>query len=140
MISTITVDLVERVESNYLTGASKVIDTFKDVKLKLYYNEEFNYISCEMWLPKDDFLKKADLTNREVWYEQVIMKRYRFQCVVNEANLLLPRGRLDTITDTEVEFFFDTVQIGLSEEYKHKVSFEGAAVYNLLVTSNNKHD
>lgn len=130
MISTITVDLVNGTKFHYLTGKSD-IEGFKNVKLKLNYKEYCEEIACDAMLPINEFLQAVELTKEELslTYDQ----RYNFECEVNGISLTLLRGRLDSITDTEVELYFNDVLLKTSEGYKEFGGDGCLEIYNRLV-------
>ena len=59
-------------------------------------------------------------------------QRYNFECEVNGIPLALIRGRLDSITDTEVELYYNDVLLRTSESYKQLGGDGGLDMYNRL--------
>jgi hypothetical protein len=127
MISTITVDLVNGTKFHYLKGQFGIED-FKNVKLKLYYSEYCGEITCDAVLPIE-FLStiKWDKEDRNERNE-----RYNFDCEVNGIPLALIRGRLNSMTDTEVELYFNDVLLKTSDGYKEFGGDGGLDMYNRL--------
>jgi hypothetical protein len=113
MISTITVDLVKGNRFHYLTGQSTIKD-FKNVELETYYDEDFKYIDCTAILPIDEFLKAVNLNKEDISYET----SYYFECTVQGIELSLPGGRVNRISNTEVDIYFSDVQLKVSKSYK----------------------
>lgn len=128
MISTITVDLVNGTKFHYLKGKSD-IEGFKGVKLKLYYSEYWGEITCDVVLPIE-FLStiKWDKKDKDERNE-----RYSFECEVNDIPLALIRGRLNSITDTEVELYYNDVVERTSEGYKQLGGDGCLEIYNRLI-------
>ena len=115
MISTITVDLVNGTKFHYLKGQFGIED-FKNVKLKLYYSEYCGEITCDAVLPIEEFLSVVELTKQDLNLNHD--QRYNFECEVNGIPLALIRGRLNSMTDTEVELYFNDVLLKTSDGYK----------------------
>ena len=130
MLSTITVDLVNGTKFHYLKGQSAIEGIFKNVKLKLYYSEYCGEITCDVVLPIE-FLSAIGWTKEDRDPER--NQRYNFDCEVNGIPLALIRGRLDSITDTEVELYFNDVVERTSEGYKQLGGDGCLEIYNRLV-------
>lgn len=116
MISTITVDLVNGTKFHYLKGKSDIEIDFNNVKLKLYYSEYCGEITCNAFLPMNEFLSAVKLTKQDLILTHDL--RYNFECKVGDVSLTLLRGRLDSITDTEVELYFKDILLKTSDGYK----------------------
>ncbi len=130
MLSTITVDLVNGTKFHYLTGKFS-IEGFKNVKLKLYYVEWCEDIAGETVLPINEFLQVIGLSRQDINLQHE--QRYNFDCEINGISLTLLRGRLDRITDTEVELYFNDVVERTSKGYKQLGGDGGLEIYNKLV-------
>ena len=133
MLSIITVDLVNGTKFHYLKGKSDIGVDFKNVKLKLYYSEYCGEITCDAVFPIE-FLSTIKWDNKDKYERN---ERYNFDCEVNGIPLALIRGRLDSITDTEVELYFKDVVERTSEYYKQLGEDGGLEIYNRLIA---KHD
>lgn len=130
MISTITVDLVNGTKFHYLKGKSDIEINFNNVKLKLYYSEYCGEITCNAFLPINKFLSAVKLTKQDLNLTHDL--RYNFECKVNDVSLTLLRGRLDSITDTEVELYFNDVLLNTPEGYKELGGDGCLDIYNRL--------
>jgi hypothetical protein len=124
MIST---DLINGTKFHYLKKSS-IDTTFKNAKLKLYY---IKYITCNVFLPINEFLSAVELTKQDL--NLIHDQRYNFECEVNGISLALIRGRLDSITDTEVELYFNDVLLKTSDGYKELEGDGCLDIYNRLV-------
>ena len=130
MISTITVDLVNGTKFHYLKGKFDIGVDFKNVKLKLYYSEYCGEITCDAVLSIEEFLSVVELTKQDLNLNHD--QRYNFECEVNGIPLALIRGRLDSITDTEVELYYNDVLLRTSKGYKQLGGDGGLDMYNRL--------
>lgn len=130
MFSTITVDLVNGTKFHYLNGKSDIKGDFKKIKLKLYYSEYIKYVTCDAVLPINEFLSAVELTEQDfnLTYDQ----RYNFECEVNGISLALIKGRLNSITDTEIVLYFDEVLLKTSDGYKELGGDGCLNIYNRL--------
>ena len=122
--------MVNGTKFHYLKGKSDIEIDFNNVKLKLYYSEYCGEITCNAFLPINKFLSAVKLTKQDL--NLIHDQRYNFECEVNGISLALIRGRLDSITDTEVELYFNDVLLKTSDGYKELEGDDCLDIYNRL--------